>query len=162
MTIDAEELGGRGDGPTDGVAAIEEWATGYAARHQLASLATVGDQYVLGVRTIQYCFVDLFTGRFKWNEFVKQGTFMAGTAVLPTILVALPIGVTLSIQFALLANQVGAASLAGAGSGLAIIRQAASLDTSKDLHGRWPPRRRENGAWWARVSSDFLGAGSPQ
>jgi phospholipid/cholesterol/gamma-HCH transport system permease protein len=127
MTIDAEELGGRGDGPTDGVAAIEEWATGYAARHPLASLATVGDQYVLGVRTIQYCFVDLFTGRFKWNEFVKQGTFMAGTAVLPTILVALPIGVTLSIQFALLANQVGAASLAGAGSGLAIIRQAASL-----------------------------------
>jgi phospholipid/cholesterol/gamma-HCH transport system permease protein len=41
--------------------------------------------------------------------------------------VALPIGVTLSVQFALLAGQVGATSLAGAASGLAVIRQAASL-----------------------------------
>ena len=113
--------------PDDGVAAIEEWTTGYVKRHPLAALTTVGEQYILGVRTIQYFFIDLFTGRFQWGEFLRQGTFMAGTAVLPTILVALPIGVTLSIQFALLANQVGATSLAGAASGLAIIRQAASL-----------------------------------
>jgi phospholipid/cholesterol/gamma-HCH transport system permease protein len=76
---------------------------------------------------VEYCMVDLFTGRFQWAEFVRQAAFMAGTAVLPTVLVALPIGVTLSIQFALLANQVGATSLAGAASGLAVIRQAASL-----------------------------------
>ncbi|WP_370333057.1 MlaE family ABC transporter permease [Mycolicibacterium hippocampi] len=93
----------------------------------MASLSTVGDQFVLGVRTLQYFFIDLFTGRFQWQEFIKQGAFMAGTAVLPTVLVALPIGVTLSIQFALLAGQVGATSLAGAASGLAVIRQAASL-----------------------------------
>ena len=111
----------------DGTAAIGRWAAGYVRRHPLAALHTVGDQYVLGVRTIQYFFIDLFSGRFQWNEFLRQGAFMAGTAVLPTILVALPIGVTLSIQFALLANQVGATSLAGAASGLAIIRQAASL-----------------------------------
>ncbi|ORW00981.1 MlaE family ABC transporter permease [Mycobacterium kyorinense] len=111
----------------DGVAAIEEWTAGYIRRHPLASLATVGEQYVLAVRTIQYFFFDLFTGRFQWIEFLRQGAFMAGTAVLPTVLVALPIGVTLSIQFALLANQVGATSLAGAASGLAVIRQAASL-----------------------------------
>ncbi|ODR05039.1 ABC transporter [Mycolicibacillus koreensis] len=111
----------------DGVAAIEEWSAGYVKRHPVASLQTVGEQYILGVRTIQYFFIDLFTGKFQWGEFVRQGAFMAGTAVLPTVLVALPIGVTLSIQFALLANQVGATSLAGAASGLAVIRQAASL-----------------------------------
>ncbi|BBY55669.1 ABC transporter permease [Mycobacterium koreense] len=111
----------------DGVAAIEQWSSGYVKRHPVASLQTVGEQYVLGVRTIQYFFIDLFTGKFQWGEFVRQGAFMAGTAVLPTVLVALPIGVTLSIQFALLANQVGATSLAGAASGLAVIRQAASL-----------------------------------
>jgi phospholipid/cholesterol/gamma-HCH transport system permease protein len=111
----------------DGVAAIEQWTAGYVRRHPLASLTTVGEQYVLAVRTIQYFFIDLFTGRFQWIEFLRQGAFMAGTAVLPTVLVALPIGVTLSIQFALLANQVGATSLAGAASGLAVIRQAASL-----------------------------------
>ncbi|GKT31982.1 ABC transporter permease MalE like protein, partial [Aduncisulcus paluster] len=77
--------------------------------------------------TIQWFFVDLFTGQFQWQEFVRQGAFQAGTAVIPVILVTLPIGVTLSIQFALLAGQVGATSLAGAASGIAIIRQAASL-----------------------------------
>jgi len=76
---------------------------------------------------VQRFLVDLLTGRFQWIEFLRQATFMAGTAVLPTVLVALPIGVTLSIQFSLLANQVGASSLAGAASGLAIVRQAASL-----------------------------------
>lgn len=111
----------------EGTAAIEDWASGYVRRHPLASLNTVGQQCVLAVRTIQYFFIDLFSNRFQWGEFVRQGAFMAGTAVLPTILVALPIGVTLSIQFALLANQVGATSLAGAASGLAVIRQAASL-----------------------------------
>ncbi len=111
----------------DGVASIQEWGVGYVDRHPLASLRTVGEQFVLGIRTIQYFFIDLFTGRFQWQEFVRQGAFMAGTAVLPTILVSLPISVTLSIQFALLAGQVGATSLAGAASGLAVIRQGASL-----------------------------------
>ncbi|OBE93622.1 ABC transporter [Mycolicibacterium elephantis] len=112
---------------SDSVEIIGNWAGGYVKRHPLASLATAGDQFVLGVRTVQFFFVDLFTGRFQWQEFIRQGAFMAGTAVLPTVLVALPIGVTLSIQFALLAGQVGATSLAGAASGLAVIRQAASL-----------------------------------
>ncbi|AMU64672.1 MlaE family ABC transporter permease [Mycobacteroides abscessus] len=98
----------------DGVAAIQDWTTGYVKRHPLESLKTVGEQFMLGVRTIQWFFVDLFTGNFQWQEFVRQGAFQAGTAVVPVILVTLPIGVTLSIQFALLAGQVGATSLAGA------------------------------------------------
>ncbi|MCH9736372.1 MAG: ABC transporter permease [Actinomycetia bacterium] len=111
----------------EAVVAIEDWSKGYVKRHPLESLSTVGHQCVLAVRTIQYFFLDLFAGKFQWGEFVRQGSFMASTAVTPTILVALPIGVTLSVQFALLANQVGATSLAGAASGLAVIRQAASL-----------------------------------
>ena len=118
------------DHPPDGIEAIQEWTAGYIRRHPAASLATVGEQFVLAIRTIEFFFLDLFTGRFQWAEFVRQGSFMASTAVLPTVLVALPIGVTLSIQFALLAGQVGAASLAGAGSGLAVVRQAASLDAA--------------------------------
>lgn len=130
MNSNSDRLGAPvrdGRAPGDGVDAITGWAGGYVKRHPLASLSTVGEQFVVGVRTMQYFFVDLFTGRFQWQEFVRQGAFMAGTAVLPTVLVALPIGVTLSIQFALLAGQVGATSLAGAASGLAVIRQAASL-----------------------------------
>lgn len=115
------------DGAGNGTAAITDWTAGYVRRHPLASLSTLGEQYVLAVRTVQYFSADLVTGRFQWAEFVRQAAFMANTAVLPTVLVALPIGVTLSIQFALLAGQVGASSLAGAASGLAIIRQAGSL-----------------------------------
>ncbi|WP_319448689.1 MULTISPECIES: ABC transporter permease [unclassified Mycobacterium] len=126
MTAATDDVSDRG-GPRDGVGVVEEWSTGYVRRHPLASLTTVGDQFVLGVRTIQYLLVDLVAFRFQGKEFFRQGAFMAGTAVLPTVLVALPIGVTLSIQFALLAGQVGATSLAGAASGLAVIRQAASL-----------------------------------
>jgi phospholipid/cholesterol/gamma-HCH transport system permease protein len=122
----ASEHGGQGDAAST----IEDWTSGYVRRHPLASLATVGDQFVLGIRTVQYLLVDLVTGKFQWQEFIRQGAFMAGTAVVPTVLVALPIGVTLSVQFALLAGQVGATSLAGAASGLAVIRQAASLTSA--------------------------------
>lgn len=111
----------------DGVGEIDEWVAGYVRRHPMAAIATVGQQAVLAVRTVQQLFIDLFTGKFQWQEFIRQAAFMAGTSVVPTVFVALPIGVTLSVQFALLAGQVGATSLAGAASGLAVIRQAASL-----------------------------------
>ncbi|MFM8598583.1 MAG: MlaE family ABC transporter permease [Mycobacterium sp.] len=115
------------DRTNDGIAAIDDWVAGYVRRHPRAAITTLGDQAVLAVRTVQTLFVDLFTRQFQWQEFIRQAAFMAGTSVVPTIFVALPIGVTLSVQFALLAGQVGATSLAGAASGLAVIRQAASL-----------------------------------
>jgi len=111
----------------DGVGEIDEWVAGYVQRHPMAAVSTVGQQAILAVRTVQQLFIDLFTGKFQWQEFIRQAAFMAGTSVVPTVFVALPIGVTLSVQFALLAGQVGATSLAGAASGLAVIRQAASL-----------------------------------
>ncbi len=113
--------------PVSSVAVIENWGIGYVHRHPLAAVTTVGEQFVLAVHTVRYFFIDLLAGRFQWREFIRQGAFMASTAVLPTVLIALPLGVTLSIQFALLAAQVGATSLAGAASGLAVIRQAAPL-----------------------------------
>lgn len=110
-----------------GIKEIDDWVSGYVKRHPVAAISTFGEQAILALRTVQYLFVDLFTGKFQWQEFIRQAAFMAGTSVMPTVFVALPIGVTLSVQFALLAGQVGATSLAGAASGLAVIRQAASL-----------------------------------
>ncbi|TDZ76511.1 putative phospholipid ABC transporter permease protein MlaE [Mycobacteroides salmoniphilum] len=99
----------------------------YVRKHPVQAVETAGSQIVLGVRAMQYMFSDLVHRAFPWKEFIHQGAFMAGSAVVPTLLVAIPIGVTLSIQFALLAGQVGASSLAGAASGVAIVRQGASL-----------------------------------
>ncbi|MCR8900144.1 ABC transporter permease [Gordonia sp. GONU] len=121
----AGEIGPAKD--SDAVGEIGDWGSGYVQRHPKASLETVGEQFVLGVRSIQWLFADIATRRFPYREFVEQAAFMARTAVLPTLLVAIPIGVTLSIQFALLAGQVGATSLAGAASGLTVIRQGAPL-----------------------------------
>lgn len=111
----------------DGIREIDNWVAGYVDRHPRAAINTLGNQAIMAVRIIQTLFKDLITGQFQWQEFIRQAAFMAGTSVLPTVFVALPIGVTLSVQFALLAGQVGATSMSGAASGLAVIRQAASL-----------------------------------
>jgi len=113
--------------PESAVDEVTHWAGGYLRGHPGAALETVGHQFVLGVRAFQYLCTDIVTRRFPFGEFVQQAAFMAKTAVLPTLLVAIPIGVTLSIQFGLLAGQVGATSLAGAASGLTVVRQGAPL-----------------------------------
>ncbi|WP_330257664.1 ABC transporter permease [Nocardia sp. NBC_00565] len=112
------------------VGEIRLWARGYLRRHPGASLETVGGQVVLAARAVQYLFVDIARGRFPFREFVQQAVFMAKTAFVPTIAVAIPISATMSIQFGLLAGQVGATSLAGAAGGLAVIRQAAPMVTA--------------------------------
>jgi phospholipid/cholesterol/gamma-HCH transport system permease protein len=106
---------------------IADWIRRYLQNHPMMSLGTFGGQVVLGVRAVQYLVVDLFTGRFALGEFIDQAAFMAGTSFLPTVLVTIPISVTLSIQFSLLAAQVGATSLSGAATGLAVLRQGAPL-----------------------------------
>jgi phospholipid/cholesterol/gamma-HCH transport system permease protein len=106
------------------------WFRRYLQNHPIASISTVGGQLALAVRALHYFCTDIFTRRFQWGEFIQQAAFMAGTAFTPTILVTIPISVTLSIQFALLAGQVGASSLAGAATGLVVIRQGAPLVAS--------------------------------
>ncbi|MEV0708715.1 MlaE family ABC transporter permease [Nocardia aurea] len=113
--------------------AVEEiaiWGRGYVRRHPAASLETLGRQVILGGRAVRYLVVDAWTGKFPFGEFVHQAAFMVKTSVVPTVAVALPVSATLSIQFGLLAGQVGATSLAGAASGLAVIRQSAPLVTA--------------------------------
>ena len=117
-----QQLAGR-----PGLRAVVDWLVQYLKNHPIQSLGTGGSQVVLGVRAVQYLFVDLFTGRLLLSEFIDQTAFVAGAAFLPTVFVTIPVGVTLSIQFSVLAGQVGASSLAGAATGLVIIRQAAPL-----------------------------------
>ncbi|OHU55729.1 ABC transporter [Mycobacteroides chelonae] len=121
-------LGGRrAADESSAISEIAAWGRRYLQAHPLLSLHTMGGQVVLGVRTVQQCFLAVFTRRFRVGEFVQQAAFMAGTAFTPTIFVTIPIGVTLSIQFSLLAGQVGATSLSGAATGLVVIRQGAPL-----------------------------------
>ncbi|MBH0776357.1 MlaE family ABC transporter permease [Nocardia bovistercoris] len=102
----------------------------YVRRHPRAALETVGRQVIMGGQAIRHLIADIVSGRFPFGEFVHQAAFMVKTSYVPTVAVALPVSATLSIQFGLLAGQVGATSLAGAASGLAVIRQSAPLVTA--------------------------------
>jgi phospholipid/cholesterol/gamma-HCH transport system permease protein len=110
-----------------GVREAKGWLRRYLQTHPIQSLDTVGAQVQIAVRTVQYFIVDVFTLRFQVREFIQQAAFMAATSLIPTLLVTIPIGVTLSIQFSQLAGQIGATSLAGSATGLVTIRQGSSL-----------------------------------
>ena len=109
---------------------IGDWGRRYLQAHPLTALGTVGGQVVLGLRTIEYLVLDVLTARFPLREFISQAAFMAATALIPTLFVTIPIGVTLSIQFSLLAGQVGATSYPV---------QQRDWSSSAKAHRWWPP-----------------------
>ncbi len=101
----------------------------------MASFDTFGRQLGMFVEVFRTLFADIAKRRFPFGEFVRQCAFMASTSVFPTLLVAIPIGVIVSIQVSNIAGQVGATSFSGAATGLGVIRQGAPLVTSLLLAG---------------------------
>jgi phospholipid/cholesterol/gamma-HCH transport system permease protein len=60
---------------------------------------------------------------FHWREFVQQIAFIAGVSVVPAVMLTIPfVGFTIFILNTLLV-EIGAIDLAGAGVGLAVIRE---------------------------------------
>nr|WP_245645238.1 ABC transporter permease [Pseudonocardia acaciae] len=95
------------------------------------SFVTAGRMLVMSLDAVRY----LVTGRFPWKEFVSQAWFVVSVAVVPTLLVAVPFGVIISIQIGSLAQQVGATSFVGAANGLGVIRQGAPIVVALLLAG---------------------------
>ncbi|NMO04200.1 ABC transporter permease [Gordonia sp. TBRC 11910] len=103
--------------------------------HIVASFDTFGRQLGMFVEVFKVLIVDIVKRRFPYREFIRQCAFMASTSVFPTLLVAIPIGVIVSIQVSNIAGQIGATSFSGAATGLGVIRQGAPLVTSLLLAG---------------------------
>lgn len=103
--------------------------------HIVASFDTFGRQLGMFVEVFRTLFTDIAKRRFPFGEFVRQCAFMASTSVFPTLLVAIPIGVIVSIQVSNIAGQIGANSFAGAATGLGVIRQGAPLVTALIMAG---------------------------
>ncbi|MFE9326312.1 MULTISPECIES: MlaE family ABC transporter permease [unclassified Nocardia] len=120
--------------PTDLERAVED-LKGLWQRHPQRSLETLGRQ----VRLMRDAFIEMlramFVRRFPFHEFIKQCAFMASVSAAPTVFVAIPVAVVVSIQVGALVNQVGATTFIGAVSGLGIIRQGAPLVTSLMIAG---------------------------
>ncbi|MEU4842239.1 MlaE family ABC transporter permease [Nocardia testacea] len=104
-------------------------------RHPQRSLETLGRQVTLGREAVVETVKAILARRFPFEEFAKQCAFMANVSAAPTIFVAMPIAVVVSIQIGALVNQVGATTFIGAVAGLGIIRQGAPLVTSLMIAG---------------------------
>ncbi|WP_280421263.1 MlaE family ABC transporter permease [Nocardia carnea] len=104
-------------------------------RHPQRSLETLGRQVTLGRQAVVETVKAMAARRFPFAEFAKQCAFMANVSAAPTIFVAMPIAVVVSIQIGALVNQVGATTFIGAVAGLGIIRQGAPLVTSLMIAG---------------------------
>ncbi|RDI45271.1 MlaE family ABC transporter permease [Nocardia mexicana] len=107
----------------------------YWRDHPQRSVETAGRQVVMTGRATTELATSLARRRFPWQEFVKQCAFMASVSATPTLLVAVPIAVVVSIQVGSLVSQVGATTFIGAVNGLGIIRQGAPLVTSLMIAG---------------------------
>lgn len=100
-----------------------------------AGLETFGSMIVLAIQASVFTAVDIVKRRFAWHEFLDQAWFMTRVSLLPTILVAIPFGVIVSIQVGAIAEQIGAVSFTGAVNGIGVLRQGAPLVTSLLLAG---------------------------
>lgn len=98
-------------------------------------VTTVGGMAILGIESIIAIATDIVTRKFSWTEFFFQAWFMIRVGLAPTIMVAIPFGVIVSVQVGAVANQIGAGSFAGAVNGIGVLRQGAPLVTSLIIAG---------------------------
>lgn len=76
-----------------------------------------------------------FRGRLQVRETVLQAWFLVSVTAIPALLMAIPFGIIVTVQIGNIINQLGAESLLGAGSGIAVIQQAAPLTSGLLLAG---------------------------
>lgn len=98
-------------------------------------VVTSGELVVLGVESVEAMASDIVRRRFSWEEFMLQAWFMTRVSLLPTILVAIPFGVIVSVQVGGVVQQIGAVSFSGAVNGIGVLRQGAPLVTSLMIAG---------------------------
>lgn len=98
-------------------------------------VTTAGGMIILAIESVIAIVTDIIARRFSWSEFFFQCWFMIRVGLAPTILVAIPFGVIVSVQVGAVASQIGATSFAGAVNGVGVLRQGAPLVTSLIIAG---------------------------
>ncbi|MFI7589705.1 MlaE family ABC transporter permease [Spongisporangium articulatum] len=88
-----------------------------------AAVTPVGSFFDTALRTG----AALFRRPFQWNELVSQLTFLVGVTLVPTILLTIPFCAITVFLINQLLIQLGATDLAGAGAGLAVVREIGPL-----------------------------------
>ena len=83
------------------------------------TFSTFGDFYGF----VGKVFTQMSTRRFRFREFVSQAWFITTVSFAPALLVAIPFCVVIIFQINQILIQIGAVDLAGAGAGVAVVRE---------------------------------------
>lgn len=109
------------------------------------SAATTGRGVLLAASVLRYVVIDTLTLRLPFGELIVQAWTLLKVTALPAVLMAIPFGAMVAVQLSGLVNEVGANSLVGSATGVAVLRQGAPV-TAGLLMG---------GAAAAAIASDF-------
>ncbi|WP_234802357.1 MlaE family ABC transporter permease [Mycolicibacterium fortuitum] len=109
------------------------------------SAATAGRAVMLLGAVLRYAVVDTVTLKLPFGELIIQAWTLLKVTALPAVLMAIPFGAMVAVQLSGLVNEVGANSLVGSATGVAVLRQGAPV-TAGLLMG---------GAAAAAIASDF-------
>ncbi|AKP60797.1 ABC transporter permease [Mycobacteroides abscessus UC22] len=136
----------------DGVRAIpaRAVAAGTKAASKVVSIptrsaGTAGRAAILAASVFRYAVIDTLTLRLAFGELIVQAWSLLKVTALPAVLMAIPFGAMVAVQISGLVNEVGANSLVGSVTGVAVLRQGAPV-TAGLLMG---------GAAAAAIASDF-------
>lgn len=91
------------------------------------STNTVGRGVLMAAAVVRHIVQDVLTLRFPAGEMIQQCWALYKVTALPALLMAIPFGGMVAVQSSGLINQVGAASIVGAASGVGVVRQGAPL-----------------------------------
>jgi phospholipid/cholesterol/gamma-HCH transport system permease protein len=109
------------------------------------STKTMGRSVMLAASVLRYAVTDTLTLRLPFGELIIQAWSLLKVTALPAMLMAIPFGGMVAVQISGLVNEVGANSLVGSVTGVAVLRQGAPV-TAGLLMG---------GAAAAAIASDF-------
>ena len=99
------------------------------------SLEAVGGMYSMFGASLYGLGADLLRRKFQFTEFVERSWFLVSVALLPAILVSVPLGVAIALQVGALAAQIGATSFVGAADAIGVLREASPIVTALLLAG---------------------------
>lgn len=135
---------GHGTGQPSTRTALRKGAARFAAI-PVNSASTMGRAVLLAASVFRYAVVDTLTLKLPFGEFIIQAWQLLKVTALPAMLMAIPFGAMIAVQLSGLVNEVGANSLVGSATGVAVLRQGAPV-TAGLLMG---------GAAAAAIASDF-------
>ncbi|AYM44909.1 ABC transporter permease [Mycobacteroides chelonae] len=99
----------------------------FVTRLTLTSIATVGRSVQLSASALRYLVIDSVRLRLPLGETLTQAWSLLTVTVFPAVLMAIPFGAIITMQTGGILHDVGASSMAGAASGLGIVRQGAPM-----------------------------------